>query len=251
MNLTHTLPFAIIAALTFGVSAHADVVYSEDFSTFANEASVSQGGWGTQIGDGVDVIGQRLGGDGSDGASIHNTALSMSAGTQSVTFTTTQRIRNSSGFRVLFSIYNTAGARIIEYGGGNGTAWFIRGTGGDIADDSATDGTDDGPNSSSHVFYTFKFEYDFLTDSGVVSLRNQAGDANFTTLLNVTAASLGLTAAMDDPNEWGRIAARITNAGDQLDDIHVTSIIPTPAALPAGLALIGLAAARRRRRRIV
>lgn len=225
------------------------VAYQEDFNTFSNGSMNGQSGWATAIGDGVDIWGTTdmvVRGDGTDGASQNTSLFTIPSGVASITIESRNRMRRGSSFDQL--VRPLAGGAGMFWYGVNATGWRIRRVDGSTLLNSNAFG-DESIFGDHHEWFDVILRYDYRTDTGSLSANRVNGDGNPTTIATFSKSDLGLTAAMDDPEEWTGMLLRMDHTSDNMDNLRVSYTVPEPVTMTLSfLALAGLGNYVRKRR---
>jgi hypothetical protein len=136
--------------------------------------------------------------------------------------------------------------------GTNLNGWLIQRVDGSVLFNGNSLG-DETISSNNHEWFDTRLAYDFVTDSGSLLANRVNGDGNWSTIAGFTGSDLGLTLAMDDPEEWTGLLLRMDHSSSNFDDIVVSaSSIPEPSTfflMSLGLLSLGPVGWRRRRRR--
>jgi hypothetical protein len=230
------VPLLVVAV----VSSHGDIIaYQEDFGEFTNGNVNGQNGWTTWIGDGVDVSGGLLAGDGTDGASWLTSAFALPAEAISFTAEARLRMRGSSGYQVLFSLLDSDDATLVSMGNSAGNWRVRRSDGSNYLLSNGVPG-DEPLASGGHRWYTVRFEYDLIAGAGQLVAWYEGGDTEFSTITTFSGTDLLLGSAATDPARWSGVALRLNSDADYADDITVSYMVPEPASATLVLAACGL-----------
>lgn len=225
------------------LSSHADIVtipFAEDFTGFSPAPLAGQGGWtttGTSLTVATNLTTAAVGLGINQHALTHlesGTPVSgLSALTKSVSFTVNMRSRKASSFYTLFRIFDENSNEMVEFGNDKASGFVFQGSNNYLT--LATAAPDDRLSTTKHQYYDYVFSYDFLINSGSLTVRNVANDANASVLTTFNASNMGSNFSTD-PTTWNSIEIIAGTPSDMVIDIKVETVIPEASSM----ALIGM-----------